>query len=423
MPKTIELTVEIVVQRVSCPGVWLCQDGSVSLIVSALGTSYETCTLPPTFPLEFNDRLYFRKRFQETCALSNMCCLLKDETLYCELVQWCQNCNTGECNILAQYLGSLSDVLFPPKMCCNDGVDLLMRRSKKYPGILSPKIEIATKVRIDEVWNDQSEPFNVNIQNFKNIATCNCVARTGPRQKTVCHTPEYHRTKCHTGIPCDKSQSRSRSHSGGSGTSVSRGPDKFLCAYTENKYRTGLPSTKPRPRSGGSNSSVSRGYQDKFRCGYSENKCHTRLPSNKSRSRSRSGGSCSSGSRKQDKFRSGYLDAACKRPVSASAQPRRDFCVFNVNVVPDDFWNKAAGNYDDGDESGKKPDYPPSEDKKVQLESRYVDDDIKHTPECEDTPNISHTVHTHAYENKPCLCEICRRYHELFHADLDAQVS
>ncbi|XP_047986071.1 uncharacterized protein LOC125226194 isoform X5 [Leguminivora glycinivorella] len=343
MPKTIELTVEIVVQRVSCPGVWLCQDGSVSLIVSALGTSYETCTLPPTFPLEFNDRLYFRKRFQETCALSNMCCLLKDETLYCELVQWCQNCNTGECNILAQYLGSLSDVLFPPKMCCNDGVDLLMRRSKKYPGILSPKIEIATKVRIDEVWNDQSEPFNVNIQNFKNIATCNCVARTGPRQKTVCHTPEYHRTKCHTGIPCDKSQSRSRSHSGGSGTSVSRGPDKFLCAYTENK-------------------------------------CHTRLPSNKSRSRSRSGGSCSSGSRKQDKFRSGYLD-------------------------------------------GKKPDYPPSEDKKVQLESRYVDDDIKHTPECEDTPNISHTVHTHAYENKPCLCEICRRYHELFHADLDAQVS
>lgn len=303
MPKTIELTVEIVVQRVSCPGVWLCQDGSVSLIVSALGTSYETCTLPPTFPLDFNDRLYFRKRFQETCALSNMCCLLKDETLYCELVQWCQSCESGECNILAQYLGSLSDVLFPPKMCCSDGVDLLMRRSKKYPGILSPKIEIATKVRIDEVWNEKSEPFNVNIQNIKNITNCNCIPRSGPRQKTVCHTPEYHRNKCPTGIPGTKSRSRSRSRSGGSGSSVSRGQDKFRCAYSE------------------------------------------------------------------------------------SRQPR------------------AAT----------------SEDKKVLLESRYVDDDEVHTHEYEDIPTISHA---NIYDkSKPCVCEICKRYHELFHTDSDAHVS
>ncbi|XP_063532522.1 uncharacterized protein LOC134743116 isoform X2 [Cydia strobilella] len=302
MPKTIELTVEIVVQRVSCPGVWLCQDGSVSLIVSALGTSYETCTLPPTFPIEFKDRLYFRKRFQETCALSNMCCLLKDETLYCELVQWCQNCESGQCNILAQYLGSLSDVLFPPKMCCSDGVDLLMRRSKKYPGILSPKIEIATKVRIDEVWDQKSEQFNVNIQNIKNITDCNCIPRSGPRQKTVCHTPEYHRNKCPTGTPGTKCRSRSRSRSGGSGSSVSRGQDKFRCAYSE------------------------------------------------------------------------------------------------------------------------KPDFAAnSEEKKVLLESRYVDVDERHTHGYEDIQTISHT---NGYEkSKPCVCEICKRYHELFHSDSDAHVS
>ncbi|XP_063621216.1 uncharacterized protein LOC134793539 isoform X2 [Cydia splendana] len=305
MPKTIELTVEIVVQRVSCPGVWLCQDGSVSLVVAALGTNYETCTLPPTFPLDFKDRLYFRKRFQETCALSNMCCLLKDETLYCELVQWCQNCNSGECNILAQYLGSLSDVLFPPKMCCSDGVDLLMRRSKKYPGILSPKIEIATKVRIDEVWDNNTEHLNVNLQTMKNIADCNCIPRAGPRhsrQKTVCHTPEYHRNKCHTSIPGAKCRTRSRSRSGGSGSSVSRSQDKFRCAYSESKPR--------------------------------------------------------------------------------------------------------AAN---------------SEDKKVVLESRYVDVDERHTREYEDIQTISHT---NAYdESKPCVCEICKRYHELFHADSDIHVS
>ncbi|XP_063378878.1 spermatogenesis-associated protein 6 isoform X2 [Cydia fagiglandana] len=305
MPKTIELTVEIVVQRVSCPGVWLCQDGSVSLIVSSLGTNYETCTLPPTFPLDFKDRLYFRKRFQETCALSNICCLLKDETLYCELVQWSQNCDSGECNILAQYLGSLSDVLFPPKTCCSDGVDLLMRRSKKYPGILSPKIEIATKVRIDEVWDNNTEHLNANIQTVKNIVDCNCMPRAGPRhsrQKTVCHTPEYHRNKCHTSIPGTKCRTRSRSRSGGSGSTVCRSQEKFRCAYSESKPR--------------------------------------------------------------------------------------------------------AAN---------------SEDKKIVLESRYVDVDERHTREYED---IQTTSHTKAYdESKFCVCEICKRYHELFHADSDIQVS
>ncbi|KAF9411742.1 hypothetical protein HW555_009533 [Spodoptera exigua] len=168
MPKIIELTVEIDVQKVSCPGVWLCQDGRVSLTVFALGTSYQTCLLPPIFPLLFKDIFYFRKRFQETCALNNICCLLKEETIYCELVQWCDDCTTSECVILAQYLGALNDVLFPPNMCSNDGVDLLMRRAKDFPGILSPKIEIATKVRIDEVWNQSH-----NMPSMLKVA-CHC---------------------------------------------------------------------------------------------------------------------------------------------------------------------------------------------------------------------------------------------------------
>lgn len=59
--------------------------------------------------------------------------LAEDETIYCELVQWSDDCRSGECTILAQYLGALNDVLFPPNMCSNEGVDLLMRRSKDFP--------------------------------------------------------------------------------------------------------------------------------------------------------------------------------------------------------------------------------------------------------------------------------------------------
>ncbi|KAI8429197.1 hypothetical protein MSG28_007734 [Choristoneura fumiferana] len=204
MPKIIELTVEIDIQRVSCPGVWLCQDGRVSLTVFALGTSYQTCMLPPMFPLTFRDVFYFRKRFQESCTL-------RDETIYCELVQWCQDCATSECVILAQYLGSLNEVLFPPNMCSNDGVDLLMRRAKDFP------IEITTKVRIDEVWN---EPTSMCYSAMK-LRPCHCSSVEGSRQKPVCHSAQYHRKKCYANSPkrplsITKSRSRSRSRSAGS---------------------------------------------------------------------------------------------------------------------------------------------------------------------------------------------------------------
>ncbi|XP_045446443.1 spermatogenesis-associated protein 6 [Melitaea cinxia] len=210
MPKVIELTIEIEVQKVSCPGVWLCQDGRVSLTMFALGTSYQTCLLPPVFPLAFRDIFYFRKRFQESCALNNISCLLKDETIYCELVQWCEDCTTGDCVILAQYLGAINDVLFPPNMCSTDGVDLLMRRSKDFPGILSPKIEIATKVRIDEVWNKHSHMFST-----AKVKVCHCSPRADietSRQKQVCHSAQYHRIKCNK----TRRSSRSRSRSDGS---------------------------------------------------------------------------------------------------------------------------------------------------------------------------------------------------------------
>ncbi|XP_049866438.1 spermatogenesis associated 6-like protein [Pectinophora gossypiella] len=221
MPKIIELTFELNIDRVSCPGVWLCQDGRVSLTVFALGTSYQTCLLPPIFPLNYKDVFYFRKRFQESCTLSNICCLLKEETIYCELVQWCEDCCSDDCTVLAQYLGALNDVLFPPNVCSSDGVDLLMRRSKDFPGILSPKIEISTKVRIDEVWN---QPCELPPRPPK-IKACSCPRAADSdlaRQKQVCHTPMYHRVRCTT---------RPRSHSGDSRSCcslVTREPD-FNC--------------------------------------------------------------------------------------------------------------------------------------------------------------------------------------------------
>ncbi|XP_041976081.1 spermatogenesis-associated protein 6 [Aricia agestis] len=220
MPKTVELTIEIEVEKVSCPGVWLCQDGRVSLTVFALGTSYQTCLLPPTFPLTFKDVFYFRKRFKEACAVNNICCLLKDETVYCELVQWSEDCASGECVMLAQYLGSLNDMLFPPNTCSSDGVDLLMRRTKDFPGILSPKIEIATKVRIDEirgskVYTDSSPKDATKRDSCSHKSKLNDCETT--KHRPVCHSPQYHRLRCRK---TNRKSSRTRSKSAKSNCSL-----------------------------------------------------------------------------------------------------------------------------------------------------------------------------------------------------------
>lgn len=307
MPKVIELTVEVDIQRVSCPGVWLCQDGRVSLSVFALGTSYQTCLLPPVFPLLFKDVFYFKKRFEETCALNNICCLLKGETIYCELVQWCEDCTSKECLLLAQYLGALNDVLFPPNVCSSNGVDLLMRRSKNFPGILSPKIEIATKVRIDEVWHQAS---NLSSSHIK-LVTCHCTSRDDShRQKQVCHSARYHRTKC--------------------------------------------------------------------------------------QSRTRGKGSCISGSRSRSRSLSGSNRSCCSLK---SKQPTDDDSC-------------RCPKFSDDQEPSEQ--ISPDEDRrnKTLLESRYIDSEQQHE-------NLSNDIPKKYYNSNatPCVCEICKRYYELFHTN------
>ncbi|CAH0626776.1 unnamed protein product [Chrysodeixis includens] len=353
MPKIIELTVEIDVQRVSCPGVWLCQDGRVSLTVFALGTSYQTCLLPPVFPLMFKDVFYFRKRFQETCALNNICCLLKDETIYCELVQWADDCASGECTILAQYLGALNDVLFPPNMCSSDGVDLLMRRSKDFPGILSPKIEIATKVRIDEVWNQGStDPPGIKLN------ACQCTPRDeAKRQKQVCHSAKYHRTKC-TKHGLSPKRSRSRSVSTGSRSCCSLSP--------KDPNSTSCRCPKPPAHN--------------------------------------------------------CLKKSARKPGNC-----RQLCVYNVQTQSD-AWRTPPQTeltndteFDDGvrrSMSGTEKSYVNSMEEDVQeiyhktiVESKYIDRN-----RC--TTNISTKDNTKKLPKpkiSPCVCQICKRYHELFH--------
>ncbi|GBP27613.1 Spermatogenesis associated 6-like protein [Eumeta japonica] len=191
MSKQLELTIDLEIRRVTCPGVWLCQDGSVSLILHALNSTYQTHLVPPVFPMIFKSTFQFRKKFPISCAVRNLGCVLKDEDFYCELVQWTSHCVTDEGVILAQYLGAIPDILFVPEVCSSEGIDLLMRRTKDYPGILAPKIEIATRVRLEEI---SSSGLSIMSSPSKK---CKCTAsKESHSHKPVCHTSQYHRSTC-----------------------------------------------------------------------------------------------------------------------------------------------------------------------------------------------------------------------------------
>lgn len=58
--------------QVTCPGVWLCLNGYVSLIVTALETEYETKYVKPVFPLIFHEVFYFKKIIDGANNLTNL---------------------------------------------------------------------------------------------------------------------------------------------------------------------------------------------------------------------------------------------------------------------------------------------------------------------------------------------------------------
>lgn len=119
--------------KITCPGVWLCPSGQLSLQMYMLDTCVQTSSAKPIFPLYFEEKFIFCKIFHKAQRLSDLQRLLTDECLYIELIQWA-NCESG--NVLATFIASLSDVLFPIK---NEGVyagidvDLLMESSPTFP--------------------------------------------------------------------------------------------------------------------------------------------------------------------------------------------------------------------------------------------------------------------------------------------------
>ncbi|KAL3267875.1 hypothetical protein HHI36_007016 [Cryptolaemus montrouzieri] len=185
--KAFIVKVDLDVQAVTCPGVWLCSNGQVSLQIYMLDSCVQTSSFRPSFPMLFHEQFIFTKTLPTKYHLEDLNKQLSREWLYVELIQW-ENCECG--NVLAYFQIPLNELLYPNVsggVPSGAEVDLLMEPTPAFPGALAPKLEVSTKTTIEETICScvQQKPNISTVLNPKTIMSC-----TGrPRgHRAVCHS-------------------------------------------------------------------------------------------------------------------------------------------------------------------------------------------------------------------------------------------
>lgn len=218
--KAFLVQVELNVHAVTCPGVWLCPNGKISLQIHMLGSNIQTHCIEPIFPIVFDEKFVFSRSFYDVGKLGTLQKIFNKDTLYIELIQW-QNCENG--NVLATFQTTLGELLYPESKVPSLGnaeVDLLMEPMKNFPGILAPKIEVGTKTTIqDELCPANEESLETQVLCNPNLITSSNPQKSHSlaikcgydhqiaRQKPVCHTKRCHITKCSRNAQCNPGSS------------------------------------------------------------------------------------------------------------------------------------------------------------------------------------------------------------------------
>ncbi|KAH8270069.1 hypothetical protein KR018_003610 [Drosophila ironensis] len=140
--KRFYVRLDLQLHALTCPGVWLCSHGYLEATVKTLGYYFRTGAMEPRFPMLCHDQFTMEGYFKSVGCLEEMHELLKAEQL--EITIW-QNGRR-----LAYFIGNLSDVMHPtiPRLHCahSSNVQLLMKATPAFPGILAPKVELSAQL-------------------------------------------------------------------------------------------------------------------------------------------------------------------------------------------------------------------------------------------------------------------------------------
>ncbi|EDW18926.1 uncharacterized protein LOC6582759 isoform X1 [Drosophila mojavensis] len=233
---------------VTCPGVWLCSHGSLEATIKTLGYYFRTGAMEPRFPMLCHDEFTMEGYFKGVNSIDQMRDMLNSEQL--EITMW-QNGRR-----LAYYLGRLSDLMQPPvpPLSCEHSanVQLLMKATSAFPGILAPKVEISAELTTRDKHRKCCK-VNLEREISNRHAQSRCLSRLElPRkQKTVCHSKG---SNCSTDTSLARStssqllyeqQSRRLSscsittrHSSQSLASLSTISDSTQCSHSNSNFRS-----------------------------------------------------------------------------------------------------------------------------------------------------------------------------------------
>lgn len=199
--------VELDVQKVSCPGVWLCSNGKVSLQIHMFGSSVQTRNCRPTFPVVIYEKFVFSKIFDQDRRLNELQRRLNSEWFYVELIQW-KSCDEGR--VLATFRTTLDELLYPTSFrnsIMGVSIDLLMEPSDIFPGKLAPKLEISSKTTVEQTMFDPDcRHSNVTLINPKAIFCKPLAEENRGIPRKVCHSVGFSRAQ--RNAPAKKKKSR-----------------------------------------------------------------------------------------------------------------------------------------------------------------------------------------------------------------------
>ncbi|XP_022218252.1 uncharacterized protein LOC111071297 [Drosophila obscura] len=196
--KRFYVRLELQLHALTCPGVWLCSHGYLEATIKTLGYYFRTGAMEPRFPMLCHDTFKMEGYFKSVGSLEQMHELLRAEQL--QITIW-QNGRR-----LAYFMGSLSDVMQPtvPRLSCahSSNVQLLMKATPAFPGILAPKVELSAQMTMQDRQNgcscnslnhrgDLAEvlraPVNRHVE-----SRCTSRLEQPRKQQTVCHAKKSH---------------------------------------------------------------------------------------------------------------------------------------------------------------------------------------------------------------------------------------
>ncbi|RDD41480.1 Spermatogenesis associated 6-like protein [Trichoplax sp. H2] len=156
--RSLDVTANIRIKNVTCPGTWLKNRDDVSIAVRLFNRTKFTYPSLPIFPLIFNEQLQFEKIFTNCRDPSQLAEVLEEEEISIQLIQGGNHYRPGI--VLAYCEMTTRDFLFPHNTYISSRSNtrtVLLDRTKHFKGI-SPQLEFSTETTMKEVaWPTYSE--------------------------------------------------------------------------------------------------------------------------------------------------------------------------------------------------------------------------------------------------------------------------